>query len=135
MTPTQKSLVRETFALLLPIADQAAALFYNRLFEMDPSLRPLFKGDMGEQGKKLMQMIGVAVSKLDALDELVPAVKALGRRHAGYGVVDAHYATVGGALLWTLELGLGEDFTAEARAAWTEVYGVLSTTMKAGAAA
>ena len=135
MTPAEKNLVQTTFATLVPIADQAAALFYGRLFEMDPSLRPLFKGDLGEQGKKLMTMIGVAVKGLDTLDELVPAVKNLGRRHAGYGVKDAHYDTVGGALLWTLEKGLGSAFTPDVKAAWTTVYTVLATTMKAGAEA
>jgi len=133
MTPVEKNLVQTTFATLVPIADQAAALFYGRLFEMDPSLRPLFKGDLGEQGKKLMQMIGVAVKGLDSLDTLVPAVKDLGRRHAGYGVADSHYDTVGGALLWTLEKGLGSAFTPDVKAAWTTVYTVLATTMKAGA--
>ncbi len=135
MTPAQKSLVQQTFAQLVPIADQAAALFYGKLFEMDPSLRPLFKTPLDVQGKKLMQMIGVCVSKLDALDEIVPAVKALGRRHVAYGVVDTHYVTVGGALLWTLEQGLGSAFTPAVKAAWTEVYGVLSSTMKSGATA
>jgi len=133
MTPAEKTLVQTTFATLVPIADQAAALFYRRLFEMDPSLRPLFTSDLGEQGKKLMTMIGVAVKGLDTLDELVPAVKNLGRRHAGYGVTDAHYETVGGALLWTLEKGLGSAFTPDVKAAWTTVYTVLATTMKAGA--
>ena len=135
MTPAQKDLVQSTFAKLVPIADQAAALFYGRLFEIDPSLRPLFKGDLVEQGKKLMTMICVAVKGLDTLDELVPAVKNLGRRHATYGVTDAHYDTVGGALLWTLEKGLGSAFTPDVKAAWTTVYTVLATTMKAGAAA
>ena len=135
MTSAEKNLVQATFATLVPIADQAAALFYGRLFEMDPSLRPLFKGDLGEQGRKLMQMIGVAVRGLDTLDQLVPAVNDLGRRHAGYGVTDAHYDTVGGALLWTLEKGLGSAFTPDVKAAWTTVYTVLATTMKAGAEA
>jgi hemoglobin-like flavoprotein len=135
MTPAEKNLVQTTFATLVPIADEAAALFYGRLFEIDPSLRPLFKGDLDEQGKKLMQMIGVAVNGLDTLDQLVPAVKDLGRRHAGYGVTDAHYDTVGGALLWTLEKGLGSAFTPDVKAAWTTVYTVLATTMKAGAEA
>jgi hemoglobin-like flavoprotein len=130
MTPTEKDLVQTTFAKVAPIADQAAALFYDRLFEMDPSLRPLFKGDMREQGKKLMQMIAFCVKGLDALDQLVPAVQGLGKRHAGYGVTDAHYATVGGALLWTLEKGLGPDFTPDVKSAWTTVYTILATTMK-----
>ena len=129
MTPAEKDLVQTTFAKVVPIADQAAALFYGRLFEMDPSLRPLFKSDLAEQGKKLMTMIGVAVKGLDTLDELVPAVKNLGRRHAGYGVTDAHYDTVGGALLWTLEKGLGSDWTPDVAAAWTAAYGKLSNYM------
>jgi len=135
MTPAEKNLVQTTFATLVPIADEAAALFYARLFEMDPSLKPLFKSDLDEQGKKLMTMICVAGKGLDTLDELVPAVKNLGRRHATYGVTDAHYDTVGGALLWTLEKGLGSAFTPDVKAAWTTVYTVLATTMKAGAAA
>ena len=135
MTPEEKALVQSTFARLVPIADQAATLFYARLFEIDPGLQPLFRSDMREQGKKLMQMIGTCVKGLDALDQLVPTVKDLGRRHAGYGVTDAHYETVGGALLWTLERGLGSAFTPAVRAAWTTVYTVLATTMKAGAQA
>src|SRR5580704_7610506 len=117
MTPTQKSLVKQTFAEVVPIADQAAALFYGRLFEVAPSLRPLFKHDIQAQGRKLMQMIGYCVGKLDALDELVPAVEELGRKHAGYGAKEADYDTVGGALLWTLEKGLGPAFTPEVKAA------------------
>ena len=133
MTPLQKSLVRQTFAAVVPIADQAAAMFYGRLFELNPSLRPLFKIDMRDQGKKLMQMIGFCVGKLDALDELVPIVKSLGARHVGYGVVESDYAAVGAALLWTLEQGLGPAFTPEVKDAWAAVYGVLSGTMLAGA--
>lgn len=131
MTPAEKEIVQRTFEKLVPIADQAAALFYGRLFEMDPSLRPLFKTDLRVQGQKLMQMIAFCVKGLDALDELVPAVQGLGRRHAGYGVTPAHYDTVGGALLWTLEKGLGAAFTPDVKAAWTTVYILLATTMKA----
>ena len=131
MTPAEKSLVQTSFAKVAPIAEQAAALFYGRLFEMDPSLRPLFKGDIREQGRKLMNMIAFCVQGLDALDQLVPAVQGLGKRHAGYGVTDAHYATVGGALLWTLEQGLGPDFTPEVKAAWTETYTALAGVMTA----
>src|SRR5262245_22527972 len=133
MTAAEKRLVQTTFAKLAPIADQAAALFYGRLFEMDPSLRPLFKTDLREQGQKLMQMIAFCVKGLDTLDQLVPAVQGLGRRHAGYGVTDAHYDTVGGALLWTLEQGLGAAFTPDVKAAWTSVYVLLATTMKTAA--
>ena len=133
MTPREKSVVRETFAQVAPSADTVATLFYGRLFELDPTLKALFKGDMREQGRKLMQMIGLAVSRLDALDELVPAVQALGRRHAGYGVKDVDYDTVGAALLWTLQQGLGPAFTPEVKSAWTTVYGLLASTMKAAA--
>ena len=134
MRPHQKLLVQRTFAEVAPIADVAARLFYARLFELDPSLETLFRSDMDEQGRKLMQMLTVAVRGLDRLDELVPAVRALGRRHVGYGVRDAHYATVGSALLWTLEYGLDDAFTPEVRDAWAAVYGVLVDTMKQGAA-
>ena len=113
-----------------PIADDAAVLFYRRLFELDPSLESLFKGDMAEQRRKLMQMLTFAVNGLDRLDQLVPVVKDLGRRHVGYGVADGHYATVGSALLWTLETGLGAAFTPEVKDAWTTVYGILATTMQ-----
>jgi hemoglobin-like flavoprotein len=135
MTPQQIALVRMSFAAVRPIADSAAALFYGRLFELDPSLRPLFKTDLHGQGRLLMQMIGLAVDNLDRLDELAPKLTSLGRRHAGYGVREAHYETVGAALLWTLEQGLGADFTPETRAAWASAYALLAQTMKAGAAA
>ncbi|HZO27954.1 MAG TPA: globin family protein [Chloroflexota bacterium] len=134
MTPHQKSLGQSTFAKVAPIAETAAALFYNRLFELDPSLRPMFTGDIAEQGRKLMQMLAVAVRGLDDLGALVPAVRALGRRHAGYGVLDEHYETVANALIWTLEAGLGEAFTPEVREAWATVYWILADTMKDGAA-
>ena len=133
MNPAEISLVKSTFQKVAPIADQAAALFYARLFELDPSLRELFHGDMAAQGKKLMTMIGVAVNGLDRLEALAPAVRQLGMRHAGYHVRERHYDTVGAALIWTLEKGLGADFTADARSAWTRVYWLLAETMKAGA--
>ena len=134
MTPEQIELVQSSWENVKPISDQAAELFYGRLFELDPEVRALFKGDMREQGRKLMTMITLAVSGLSRLDEIVPAVQELGRRHVGYGVADAHYDTVGAALLWTLEQGLGDAFTADTRAAWSETYGLLATTMKAAAA-
>lgn len=133
MTSTEISLVKESFRKVLPIADQAAALFYTRLFELDPSLRALFHGDMAEQGRKLMHMLGMAVAGLDRLEQLVPAVRALGLRHAGYRVRDEHYETVGEALLWTLGRGLGAAFTPEMQAAWAKTYWTLAETMKAGA--
>lgn len=130
MTSEEKNLVQTSFQKVVPIADTAARLFYDRLFTLDPDLRLLFRGDMREQGRKLMQMLAVAVKGLDRLDELVPAVQALGVRHTAYGVKDRHYETVGAALLWTLEQGLGADFTPETRAAWTTVYQLLARTMK-----
>ena len=133
MTPRQILLVQTTFAQVEPIAETAAALFYARLFELDPSLRPLFTTDIQEQGRKLMQTIAVAVRGLDNLDALVPAVRALGKRHAGYGVQDQHYETVAAALIWTLEAGLGDAFTPEVREAWATVYRLLADTMKDGA--
>lgn len=129
MTPEQKDLVQNTFAKVEPIAPMAAGLFYARLFELDPDLQSLFTGDMDEQGKKLMTMLGTAVRSLDKLDQLVPVVQRLAVRHIDYGVKEAHYATVGAALLDTLEKGLGEDFTPEVKGAWAAVYAVLADTM------
>ncbi len=129
MNPAEIALVKNSFRQVVPIADQAAALFYARLFELDPSLRRLFRGDMTEQGRKLMAMIAAAVAALEKLDSLVPAVRALGARHNGYGVTEDHYATVGAALLWTLEKGLGPEFTPAVRAAWVSVYSLLANTM------
>jgi hemoglobin-like flavoprotein len=126
-------LVQDSFDKVEPIADDAAKLFYRRLFELDPSLAKMFKGDMFEQGRKLMAMIKTAVKGLDNLEKLIPAVEALGRRHVDYGVKDAHYDTVAQALLWTLGQGLGEAFTDELEQAWTAVYGVLAGTMKSAA--
>jgi hemoglobin-like flavoprotein len=134
MISAQKVLVQDSFQLVVPIADTAAELFYGRLFELDPSLRSLFRGDMREQGRKLMQMLAVAVAGLDRLDALVPAVQALGRRHAAYGVEPRHFATVGEALLWTLAQGLGPAFTSDVRAAWAAVYEVIATQMQIGMA-
>ena len=134
LTNDEIMLVRTTWAKVEPIAETAAGLFYGRLFELDPNLQILFTGDMTEQGKKLMKMIGVAVAHLDRLGEVVPAVQALGKRHVGYGVKDEHYDTVAVALLWTLEKGLGNDFTPAAKDAWTKTYTILADTMKTAAA-
>jgi hemoglobin-like flavoprotein len=129
MTPEQIRHVRASFALVAPIADDAAALFYGHLFARDPSLRGLFRGDMAEQGRKLMQMIGAAVGLLDKPGTLVPVLQRLGERHAGYRVLPSHYDTVGGALLQTLADGLGERFDAPTREAWTAMYTLASRTM------
>ncbi len=133
MTPEQKELVQSNWKDVEPISETAAGLFYGKLFELDPAVRGMFQGDMKEQGKKLMQMLGVAVHGLDNLGELTPAIAAMGKRHAGYGVLDSHYDTVGAALLWTLEQGLGEKFTADSKEAWTTVYTTLATVMKEAA--
>jgi len=130
MTPHQENLIKESFGMVAPIADQAATIFYARLFELDPAIERLFRRtDMDAQRKNLMQTLTVVVKGIDRLDALVPAVQALGRRHAGYGVRESHYATVGEALLWTLEQGLGEGFTPDVRAAWATAYGTLAAVM------
>jgi len=133
MAPEDQSLVRDSFAKVEPITPQAAAMFYDRLFVLDPSLKPLFKSDMNEQGRMLMAMIGTVVANLGNLETIIPAVQDLGRRHATYGVQPRHYETVGAALLWTLEQGLGDAFTQPVKAAWTEAYTVLSSVMQKGA--
>lgn len=132
MTPEQKNLVQESFALVAPIADQAGALFYDRLFQLDPTLRSLFRVDLREQSQKLMHVLAIAVRGLDNLQSIVPALHALGRRHAAYGVTAQHFDTVAAALLWTLETGLGPHFTPDVRQAWVAVYTLLVTTMQEG---
>jgi hemoglobin-like flavoprotein len=134
-TPTarQVELVQSSFAKVVPIAAVAAELFYGRLFEIAPEVKPLFRHDMREQGRKLMTTLGVVVGSLKHLDAIMPAVKALAVKHVGYGVVPAHYAQVGAALLWTLEKGLGDAFTPEVRDAWATTYTALSGVMMAEA--
>ena len=122
-------MVQQDWAKVLPIAETAATIFYDRLFALDPKLRALFKPDLTEQKLKLMKTIGYAVNSLTNVAEIVPTVQALGRRHVAYGVKPEHYQTVGAALLWTLKQGLGESFDSNHEAAWGKVYGVLSQTM------
>ena len=122
-------LVQDSWEKVLPISGVAGPLFYKNLFEADPSLRSLFKGNMPDQAATLMQMIGAVVGLLTDLDKLIPVLKQLGARHNGYGVVAAHYGTVGGALLSTLAQGLGPAFTPEVKDAWTRVYGVMTEVM------
>lgn len=129
MTPHQIRLVQTSFSHVAPIAPIAADLFYGRLFDTAPELRALFPAELGEQKKKLMAMLGTVVAGLDRLDTLLPAVRALGKRHAGYGVRDEHFPPVGAALLWTLEQGLGDGFSTEVKEAWATAYGVLSRAM------
>lgn len=133
MSPTKIALVRSSWQQVLPIKDTAAQLFYGQLFELDPSLRSMFKGDMTEQGRKLMAIINTAVNSLDNLAPILGAVEDMGRRHVEYGVTEAHYDTVGSALIWTLEKGLGEQFTPAVKEAWVETYTTLASTMKQAA--
>ena len=134
LSARQVMLVRDSFARVRPIADTAADLFYGRLFETAPQVRPLFPGDMAEQKKKLMAMLALAVANLDKPEALAATVGDLGARHAGYGAKADHYAPVGAALLWTLEQGLGADFTAEVRDAWGAAYAVVAGLMRPAAA-
>lgn len=134
MTPEQIDMVKSTWATVETISDTAAELFYGRLFELDPKLKALFTGDMEEQGKKLMQMIGVAVANLHQLDQVMKPVQELGRRHVGYKVAAEDYDTVGAALLWTLEKGLSDAWNEDVKGAWTETYVTLATVMKDAAA-
>lgn len=131
MTPDQKTLVQKTWKMAAPNAEAVAQLFYQRLFTLDPAIERLFAGsNMAAQRGKLVQALRLAVEGLDDLDGLVPVIEDLGRRHVGYGVKASHYDTVGAALLWTLERGLGQAWTAETKAAWTEVYGLLAGVMQ-----
>lgn len=129
MTPRQITLVQQSFTKVLPIKETAAALFYERLFEIDPSTRALFRSDMAHQGAKLMAAIAVVVRALNDIEPVLDNLATLARRHVRYGVEDAHYASVGAALLWTLEQGLGADFTVEVKDAWARTYEVISGTM------
>lgn len=133
MTPKQIELVQTSYKKVVPIAATAADLFYDRLFEVTPDLRKLFPQDLAEQKSKLMTMLTTAVTNLHQLYTVLPAVQELGRRYVGYGVKPEHYALVGGALLWTLEKGLGPDFTPEVKAAWTETYTTLAGAMNGAA--
>ena len=130
ITVTQRELVRSSFAQVARMADAAADLFYRRLFELDPALRSLFRGDLQEQGRRLIQMLGIAVAWLDRPDMLVPTIEELGRRHEVYGVKPRDYHTVGKALLLTLAEGLGEAFTPDVRDAWTAVYELILSAMQ-----
>ena len=126
MSPEQVSLVQQSFAKVAPIADQAALMFYDRLFEIAPQVKGLFPADMTEQRKKLMATLAAVVSGLSSLDSILPAASALAQRHVAYGAKAEHYPAVGAALLWTLEKGLGSDWTPDVAAAWRVAYGTLS---------
>lgn len=134
MTPEQVTMVQESFKKVVPIAGTAADLFYDRLFEIAPEVRSLFPDDLAEQKKKLITMLATAVTNLHQVDKIIPAVEDLGKRHVAYGVTAKHYEPVGAALLWTLEKGLGPDFTPPLKAAWTETYVTLAGVMQNAAA-
>ena len=130
MTTEQIALVQGSWRCVLPVAEHAAGLFYGRLFELDPRLARLFRGSMADQGRKLMAMLGMVVSRLDRLGEIVPAVEDLGRRHRRYGVQDEHYEIVGVALLGTLRAALGAALSREGEEAWAVAYATLADVMK-----
>lgn len=129
ITAEQRVLVQQSFARIVPIADEATSLFYERLFQLDPSLRPLFTSDLAEQEQKLIQTLQIAVQGLNNLGILIPVLQHLAVRHVDYGVRNEHYATVGDALLWTLEQELGDEFTADVRAAWLDLYNLIASVM------
>jgi len=133
MTVEQIALVQRSFQTIQPVIEQAALMLYDRLFELDPSLQPLFHGSRREQAGKLAEALTIVVSAIDRPDRIRGAVEALGRRHAGYGVRDAHYSTMGEALIWTLARGLGDAFTPAVREAWGAAYGWLAFTMRRAA--
>lgn len=133
MNQEKIELVRSSWQQVLPIKETAAQLFYGKLFELDPALRGMFKGDMAEQGQKLMAMINTAVNSLGNLGPIIGAIEEMARRHVHYGVKEAHYDTVGSALIWTLGKGLGDAFTPAVKDAWVETYTILSSTMKQAA--
>lgn len=126
MTPDQVKLVQQSFSKVAPIADQAAILFYDRLFEVAPQVKAMFPADLTEQRKKLMATLAVVVNGLSDLPSILPAASALAKRHVAYGAKPAHYPVVGAALLWTLEKGLGDGWTPDVANAWTTAYGTLS---------
>jgi hemoglobin-like flavoprotein len=126
MTPEQVTLVQQSFSKVAPIADQAAVMFYDRLFEIAPQVKAMFPADMTEQRKKLMATLAVVVNGLSNLESILPAASALAQRHVTYGAKAEHYPVVGSALLWTLENGLGDGWTPDIATAWTAAYATLS---------
>lgn len=134
MTPQQIDILKSSWAKVVPIKDTAAELFYGKLFELDPAVKPLFKGDMKEQGRKLMAAINTVVNGVDNLGPMVPVLQDMGKRHVAYGVTDAHYDTVGAALIWTLGQGLGDAFTPEVKDVWVGAYTTIASVMKEAAA-
>jgi len=133
MTPEDIKLIQDSWAKVKPISETAAELFYGKLFELDPAVKSLFKGDMKEQGRKLMAILNVAVNALNNVESIVPTLQKMGKDHVAYGVKNEDYDTVGEALIWTLGAGLKEDFTEDTKAAWIAVYTLVADTMKEAA--
>ena len=129
MTLEEVKLVQQSFAQVAPIAEQAAAMFYDRLFEIAPAVRPMFPSDMAEQRRKLMATLTVVINGLNDLDAVLPAASALAKRHVDYGVTPEHYDKVGEALLWTLQQGLGPQWSGDLATAWATTYATLSRFM------
>jgi nitric oxide dioxygenase len=133
MTPEQAQIIKLTFAQVMRDRDRVGRMFYDRLFSIAPEVKPLFKGDIAEQSRKLMDTLALAVGMLRDMPTLVITLEGLARRHVGYGVKDEHYDKVGEALLWTLEKGLGDAFTAQVRDAWAALYVAVSQVMRSAA--
>lgn len=131
MNTNQIALVKETFGLVATIpAETVGDLFYKRLFEIAPEIRPMFeRTSLPEQSRKLISMLAYVVGKLDNLSSIIDEVEKLARRHVKYGVEPKHYQPVGAALLWTLEKGLGDHWNEEVKEAWTRCYSTLSNAM------
>ncbi|WP_028522713.1 globin family protein [Runella limosa] len=129
MNDQQKRLVQTSFARIVPKSEYAAKVFYGRLFEIIPEVQPLFKSDLKTQGIKLFQVISFAVCSLDNMDELLPLLHDLGRRHVKYGTKNEHYVFIGESLIWTLDKVLKDDFTPEIRQAWLDVYSLMAAAM------
>ena len=134
MTPEQKQLIRESFPAIREMAGPVSLLFYGRLFALEPALRPMFRQDIELQGRKLMDMLTAVVDNLDQFEGLAPTLRALGQKHAGYGVRPEHYQTVARALMWALGQALGTQFYPELRSAWLAIIEAVSLSMKKGAA-
>jgi hemoglobin-like flavoprotein len=133
MTDSNILAVKNSWSYIMFQSEEFSGLFYQKLFELNPSLRHLFKGNIEEQGSKLMRMLTMIIARLQRLQDIETEVKALGHRHVGYGTRPEHYQTVGQALLWSLENALGDRWSEETRKAWTEAYTIMANTMLQGA--
>jgi hemoglobin-like flavoprotein len=134
MTTEQTRLIRESFPGIAALSGPVAKLFYGRLFDLAPEVRPLFRQDIEVQGRKLMDMLTLLVDNLNRFEELAPVLKALGQRHAAYGVKDAHYPILSAALIWAFGIAVEDEFSPELKSAWQTLIGAVSTVMRTGAA-